>query len=390
MKTLSKIIKEIRSLAIIILIALSLRATLVEAYIVPTGSMETSIRTGDFLIGNKFAFGMRTPDWIGIPYTDIGFDIPWTRFPTFKTPQRGDVVIFKYPRDVFQKYVKRLIAMPGDTFEMQNDSVYINGKLEGKREFIEKKLNRDDHRNYMYYRITLDNGEEYVIRHKNGTVNGIHSFDRVEIPYDGQIIQINDSTNWDLLVPVMLMDGHEVTYDNVGLEKIRNYPKNELSDCIFTMNEPTDVARRYESSLGLKLRQFFSSSATNSEKVRESNERFRLYSGVIRNHYGSERMQVGFSQEGNLLNSWLLSELLLQIDPQYIKIDGQPALEMDHYVVKQNYYWMMGDNRDDSADSRYWGFVPESHVLGEAVFVYMSWDFVQGSPRFSRVGTVID
>ena len=390
MKILSKIIKEIRSLAIIILIALSLRATLVEAYIVPTGSMETSIRTGDFLIGNKFAFGMRTPDWIGIPYTDIGFDIPWTRFPTFKTPQRGDVVIFKYPRDVFQKYVKRLIAMPGDTFEMQNDSVYINGKLEGKREFIEKKLNRDDHRNYMYYRITLDNGEEYVIRHKNGTVNGIHSFDRVEIPYDGQIIQINDSTNWDLLVPVMLMDGHEVTYDNVGLEKIRNYPKNELSDCIFTMNEPTDVARRYESSLGLKLRQFFSSSATNSEKVRESNERFRLYSGVIRNHYGSERMQVGFSQEGNLLNSWLLSELLLQIDPQYIKIDGQPALEMDHYVVKQNYYWMMGDNRDDSADSRYWGFVPESHVLGEAVFVYMSWDFVEGSPRFSRVGTVID
>ena len=390
MKILSKIIKEIRSLAIIILIALSLRATLVEAYIVPTGSMETSIRTGDFLIGNKFAFGMRTPDWIGIPYTDIGFDIPWTRFPTFKTPQRGDVVIFKYPRDVFQKYVKRLIAMPGDTFEMQNDSVYINGKLEGKREFIEKKLNRDDHRNYMYYRITLDNGEEYVIRHKNGTVNGIHSFDRVEIPYDGQIIQINDSTNWDLLVPVMLMDGHEVTYDNVGLEKIRYYPKNELSDCIFTMNEPTDVARRYESSLGLKLRQFFSSSATNSEKVRESNERFRLYKGVIRNHYGSERMQVGFSQEGNLLNSWLLSELLLQIDPQYIKIDGQPALEMDHYVVKQNYYWMMGDNRDDSADSRYWGFVPESHVLGEAVFVYMSWDFVQGSPRFSRVGTVID
>jgi signal peptidase I len=390
MKILSKIIKEIRSLAIIILIALSLRATLVEAYIVPTGSMETSIRTGDFLIGNKFAFGMRTPDWIGIPYTDIGFDIPWTRFPTFKTPQRGDVVIFKYPRDVFQKYVKRLIAMPGDTFEMQNDSVYINGKLEGKREFIEKKLNRDDHRNYMYYRITLDNGEEYVIRHKNGTVNGIHSFDRVEIPYDGQIIQINDSTNWDLLVPVMLMDGHEVTYDNVGLEKIRNYPKNELSDCIFTMNEPTDVARRYESSLGLKLRQFFSSSATNSEKVRESNERFRLYSGVIRNHYGSERMQVGFSQEGNLLNSWLLSELLLQIDPQYIKIDGQPALEMDHYVVKQNYYWMMGDNRDDSADSRYWRFVPESHVLGEAVFVYMSWDIVEGSPRFSRVGTVID
>ena len=389
MKILSKIIKEIRSLAIIILIALSLRATLVEAYIVPTGSMETTIRTGDFLIGNKFAYGMRTPDWIGIPYTDIGFDIPWTRFPSFKTPQRGDVVIFKYPRDVFQKYVKRLIAMPGDTFEMQNDSVYINGKLEGKREFIEKKLNRDNHQYYLYYKISLENGEEYLIRQKESSVNGVHSFDSVQIPYAGQLIQLNESTEWDLLIPVMLMDGHEVTYENDGLKKIENYPKNELGDCIFTVNEPTDIARRYESSLGLKLRQFFSSSASNSDIVRESNERFRLYKGVIRNHYGSERFQIVPSQEGNLLNSWLLSELI-QIDPKYIKVDGQPAIDMKNYVVKQNYYWMMGDNRDDSADSRYWGFVPESHVLGEAVFVYMSWDFVQGSPRFSRVGTVID
>ena len=185
------------------------------------------------------------------------------------------------------------------------------------------------------------------------------------------------------------MDGHEVTYENVGLEKLGNYPKSGLRNCRFTMDEPIDIARRYESSLGLKLRQFFSSSVSNSEKVRKSNERFRLYRGVIRNHFGAERMQVGLSPEGDLLNSWLLSEFI-HINPKYIKVDGHPIFEMDHYVVKQNYYWMMGDNRDDSADSRYWGFVPESHVLGEAVFVYMSWDFVNGSPRFSRVGTVID
>lgn len=389
MKILSKVLREIRSFAIIILIALSLRATLVEAYIVPTGSMETTIRTGDFLIGNKFAYGMRTPDWVGIPYTDMGFDIPWTRFPSFKTPQRGDVVIFKYPRDVFQKYVKRLIGGPGDTFEMQNDVVFINGKPEGEREFIERKLNRDNHQYYLYYQISLENGEEYLIRQKENTVNGKHSVDFVEIPYEGQIIQINESTKWDQLIPVMLMDGHVVTYENAGLEKLGNYPKSGLRNCRFTMDDPIDIARRYESSLGLKLRQFFSSSASNSEKVRKSNERFRLYRGVIRNHFGTDHRQLGLSRGGDLLNSWLLSEFI-QIDPIYIKVDLQPVLEMDHYVVKQNYYWMMGDNRDDSADSRYWGFVPESHVLGEAVFVYMSWDFVNGSPRFSRVGTVID
>ena len=391
MKILSKVFREIRSFAIIILIALSLRTTLVEAYIVPTGSMETTIRTGDFLIGNKFVYGMRTPDWIGIPYTDMGFDIPWTRFPFFKMPERGDVVIFKYPRDVFQKYVKRLIGGPGDTFEMQNDVVFINDKPEGEREFIERKLNRDNHQYYLYYRISLENGEEYLIRQKENTVNGKHSVDFVEIPYEGQIIQINESTKWEQMIPVMLMDGHEVTYENAGLEKLGMYPKAGLSNCRFTMDEPIDIARRYESSLGLKLRQFFSSSVSNSEKVRKSNERFRLYRGVIRNHFGAEHMQLGISlsRGGDLLNSWLLSEFI-QIDPKYIKVDGHPVFEMDHYVVKQNYYWMMGDNRDDSADSRYWGFVPESHVLGEAVFVYMSWDFVNGSPRFSRVGTVID
>lgn len=389
MKTLSKILREIRSLFIIILIALSLRATLVEAYIVPTGSMETTIRTGDFLIGNKFAFGMRTPDWIGIPYTDIGFDFPWTRFPSFKTPQRGDVVIFKYPRDVFQKYVKRLIAMPGDTFEMRDDIVYLNGKPEGERELLERKLNRDDHRNYTYYRITLENGEEYVIRQKEGTFNGVHSYDPIMIPYEGQIIQIDNNTNWDLLIQIMLMDGNEVTYENAGLEKLRNYPKIGLSDCRFTMDEPIDIARRYESSLGLKFRRIFKSSTSNYDKVKKSNERFRLYRGVIHNQFGAGRMQVGMSPEGELLNSWLLSEFI-QINPKFIKVDGQPVLEMDNYVVKQNYYWMMGDNRDDSADSRYWGFIPESHVLGEAVFVYMSWDFNQGSPRLGRIGTVID
>ena len=66
----SKIYKEVRSLTILVMIAFLLKATLVEAYIVPTGSMENTIMTGDFLIGNRFVYGMRTPDWIGIPYTD--------------------------------------------------------------------------------------------------------------------------------------------------------------------------------------------------------------------------------------------------------------------------------------------------------------------------------
>ena len=97
-----KYIAEAKALVIIVVIALSVKVTVLEAYIVPTGSMEKTIMTGDFLIGSRFVYGMRTPNWIGIPYTDSGIFIPSIKFPKFREPAKGDVLIFNYPRD---KYV---------------------------------------------------------------------------------------------------------------------------------------------------------------------------------------------------------------------------------------------------------------------------------------------
>ena len=122
----SKIINEIRSLFILVIIVLTLKVTIFELYIVPTGSMENTIMTGDFLTGNRFIYGMRTPDWIGIPFTDIGFSVPSIQFPPFREPKRGDVIIFKFPRDTRQKYVKRCVAEPGDIFEVKNKVIYLN------------------------------------------------------------------------------------------------------------------------------------------------------------------------------------------------------------------------------------------------------------------------
>ena len=79
-----KFLTELRAIVIIVTIVLTVKVTLVEAYIVPTGSMENTIMTGDFLVGSRFVYGMRTPDWIGIPYTRIGINIPWFRLPHFK------------------------------------------------------------------------------------------------------------------------------------------------------------------------------------------------------------------------------------------------------------------------------------------------------------------
>ena len=123
---INKMISEFKSLFILIIIILTIKVTIFEMYIVPTGSMENTIMTGDFLVGNRFVYGMNTPDRIGV--MDLAFNIPSLKFPSFKEPKRGDVVIFKFPRDTRQKYVKRCIAEPGDTLEIRDKIVHINGQ----------------------------------------------------------------------------------------------------------------------------------------------------------------------------------------------------------------------------------------------------------------------
>ncbi|MBT6796385.1 MAG: signal peptidase I, partial [Candidatus Marinimicrobia bacterium] len=126
--TKQNIISETKAIVFIVLTVLLVKVTVVEAYIVPTGSMENTIMTGDFLIGTRFVYGMRTPDWIGVPYTDIGFFIPYIKFPEFKKPKVGDVLIFKYPHDKYVKYVKRCVAGPGDTLQIEQKKLFVNGK----------------------------------------------------------------------------------------------------------------------------------------------------------------------------------------------------------------------------------------------------------------------
>ncbi len=121
--------EQIRSLFWALIFALILRQFVVANYTIPTPSMEDTLLVGDFLFVNKFIYGMRTPDWIGIPFTKIGFHVPYYRFPELTRPKRGDIIVFKYPKDPSKEYVKRVIGTPGDTVLIRNNKVYVNGKL---------------------------------------------------------------------------------------------------------------------------------------------------------------------------------------------------------------------------------------------------------------------
>ena len=108
-----------------VIAATILRIFVVQAFRIPTGSMENTLLIGDFLLVNKFIYGVRTPDKIPL----INVKIPWVRLPGFKKPKKGDVVVFKYPENPDQDYIKRCFAVGGDTLKIINKQLYINGVL---------------------------------------------------------------------------------------------------------------------------------------------------------------------------------------------------------------------------------------------------------------------
>ena len=315
---LYKILEEVRSLFILIVIVLTLKVTIFELYIVPTGSMENTIMTGDFLAGNRFVYGMRTPEWIGIPYTDYGFYIPSLKFPSFREPKRGDVIIFNFPRDIKQKYVKRCVAEPGDILQIIDKTLFINGQPQALPEngkFIMSTLSES----FLQQDIFL------------GDLGNKDHFKTFRMPKKGDQIKISPE-NAKLLLHLMLLDGHNLRLVNSN----NNYT--------FTMTSPDELYRRK----------------------------------------GSLEVFKPYFPEGDLLVPWSDN-----IPKGNLLVDGKSISGMDFYTVERDYYWAMGDNRDDSLDSRYWGFVPRSHIIGEALFSYFSLDLKTWIPRFDRIGTII-
>ena len=146
---MNKIVSEIKSLVVLILIVLFLKETVVELYIVPTTSMEKNILKGDMLVGSRFSYGMKMPQKIWVPFSAISIPtfLPEYKFPAFKKVERGDVVVFEYPRDIVYKYVKRCIGLPGDTISIENRIVYVNGivsELPDGGQFLSDEYSKKD------------------------------------------------------------------------------------------------------------------------------------------------------------------------------------------------------------------------------------------------------
>ena len=150
----------IQAIGVAVLAALILRAFVIQAFRIPSGSMKDTLLIGDFLLVNKFVYGARTPRRIW--GTDV--EIPSFRMPAIRNPKHGDIVIFKYPKNEKLDYIKRCVGLAGDTITVRNNTVYVNGDPEGTQTFLKREFDHEEGRYVNYYRVEKTNGKKYIIR----------------------------------------------------------------------------------------------------------------------------------------------------------------------------------------------------------------------------------
>ena len=348
-----------------------------QLYVIPTSSMEKSLLIGDYLYVSKVAYGPQVPNTpLSFPF--VHHTMPWSetaksfselikwpyhRLKGFGTVERNDAVVFNFPAgdtvilenqaatyydilrdyqrrfgqdegrrrlnseytvisrpvDKRENYIKRCVAIPGDTIRIVNTEVVINGGAQ-----IELP-----HKQHTYFVQTSSPITKYAVENLGITEwngSGSHYYMTMTEEAAAKVASMPNVVNvarWNFSSNVEVFpydERYPWTQDNFGPLWV---PVKGATIALTTENLP-------------------------------------LYERIITAYEGHD----------------------LQVEGDVIRIDGEVA---DSYTFAMNYYFMMGDNRHNSADSRFWGFVPEDHIVGKASFIWFSRDKESGGIRWDRI-----
>ncbi|OFZ37644.1 MAG: signal peptidase I [Bdellovibrionales bacterium RIFOXYD12_FULL_39_22] len=169
-----KIIREVRSIILIVVIVFSLRSMFYEPFRIPTGSMIPTFMIGDFILVNKFAYGLK------LPFSEMFTNPIYLTTP--KDPQRGDIIVFKYPENPDVNYIKRLIGVPGDEIEIIDKVVYINDRPLPAIKFDGQEIMQDMDDKFKEYNLEFFNSETGTHKHVIQQVAGIYTNQGSNIP----------------------------------------------------------------------------------------------------------------------------------------------------------------------------------------------------------------
>lgn len=384
-------------------VATQVRATYIEAYTIPTASMERSLLIGDFLFVSKVHYGVRIPMTpVAFPFAHhtmplIGgkayvdfIKFPYLRLPALEKIENNDIVVFNFPEGdtVFVKaqeqsyykvirdnYVAYLNAHPEEKFEGFSGAKFeaFKADLVSRNDYVVRPLDKMD--NYIKRCVAIAGDSIQVIGGKV-FINGKPLPEAKKLAHSYEVAFKNKAPKKDISelgisVDVTNYQGNRMslTYDALAQLKQKGI--------IDSARQYMDVAGNWDATafpahdLYRWNKDFFGplwvpkAGAT----ITLTKENYPLYERVIRVYEHNE-------------------EFTIQGD-KFI-LNGQPVTT---YTFKQDYYFMMGDNRDNSLDSRFWGFVPHDHVVGKPVFIWLSLDYEQKSLldkiRWNRLFRVI-
>lgn len=322
------------SLVVAVIIVLVVRLLLFDLFRIPTPSMEENLLVGDYLVVSKLHYGPRTPVSLGIPLTSIhlpGVQFPYNRLPGFSKVERGDPIVFNYPPDeepIDRKvhYVKRVIGMPGETIEVRDKLVHVDGEP--------LPLGRGMQ---QYWTVTKSDA-------------------RYQIP--------------------------RARMEEMGISEVR---RTERAETVRVLATPTGVQELQQRSWVQSIEPYVLQNGDYSDLM------YPAERGYTPDDYGP----VGIPQKGETVEltakNWdVYKPVIVQYEDRSARqmtdstfaVDGERTTT---YTFQQDYFFAMGDNRDNSQDSRFWGFVPMDHVVGKAVLTYFSWDAERWLPRFGRI-----
>ena len=391
---------------------------IIQPYIIPTGSLEKSLLIGDFLFVSKFHYGARAPmTAVSFPMVHDTLPVlkiksylkkpqlPYFRLPTLQKIKRNDIVVFSWPADTVRQffvrekrvdkpidkksnYVKRCVGIPGDTLEIIDGFIHTNGIKNILPERAEVQYTFNAH-------------AKKGVSSRKLLAEGFEDFNRTY-----RIENITESS-YQQLIPFIIGRRGNTVEDFSVITESKGLPTELIRKLGLRVSETLEINKQLtltlEEAEKLQKVTWIDSVKQRINSIKVPNESFfpnKIPYDWNEDNFGpllipKKEMTISLTRQNLPLYKKIIQEYegnQLELTPSAIKINGEAV---NQYTFKKDYYWMMGDNRHKSEDSRYWGFVPDDHIVGKPVFIWFSIKGINNgiknwSIRWDRVFTTVD